>query len=293
MADISLDVVEELSQSQIDCFVLITDLASACFSSCWLKGDNLWTSVEHSLARLAFEAGFYMWLTRWPGGLWMMISKNMRKLFTIVCIITFTVSFTLSFWKWSYRRIVFKHACYPFVLTIFRNLLLVHAFSSLVFATVPVFRCIPCPSHTRMPRMPFNILQCFLWTSLWLVFIWLFWLAIETIPDPEILIPQRLCELFRHVSTCFDQGCISLNAHMVDGRTLGVARVAWAATVTMASGAMVATVATVAWAEALGSIAESQRKPRPKGWRKDSHILWGNESVKKTRYPDPEKHRGA
>ena len=116
--------------------------------------------------------------------------------------------------------------------------------------------------------MPFNILQCFLWTSLRLVFIWLFWLAIETIPDPEILIPQRLCELFRHVSTCFDQGCISLNAHMVDGRTLGVARVASPCHhVTMAWSGAMATVATVAWAEALGSIAESQRKPRPAGGR--------------------------
>ena len=70
------------------------------------------------------------------------------------------------------------------------------------------------------------------------------------------------------VSTCFDQGCISLNAHMVDGRTLGVARVASPCHhVTMAWSGAMATVATVAWAEALGSIAESQRKPRPAGGR--------------------------
>lgn len=237
MADISLDVVEELSQSQIGCFVLITDFSSAYFSS-WLKGDNLWTSVEHSLARLAFEAGFYMWLTRWPGGLWMMISKNMRKLSTIVCIITFAVSFTVSFWKWSDRRIVFKHACYPFVPTVFRNLLLVHAFSSLVFATVPVFRCIPCPSHTRMPRMPFNILQCFLWTSLRLVVIWLFWLAIETIFLIQKFWSHRDSE--KNVSTCFD----------------------------MSKACRVALAWTPTWLMVLGSIAESQRKPRRAEGRK-------------------------
>ena len=108
-----------------------------------------------------------------------------------------SLTFTVSFRKWSYRWIVFKHACDPFVPDV-RNLRLVqlvHALSSLVFchcfARFPSFSCVYLVPVTRTCTACPSILQCFLWTSLRLVFH-------SLLRNISLIIPDGLSELLRH-----------------------------------------------------------------------------------------------